>query len=50
MRTRKVLIVGGGSSGWMAAAYLEAALRNDPRGKVEITLVESPNIPRIGVG
>jgi tryptophan halogenase len=45
-----VLIVGGGSSGWMAAAYLEASLRNDPRGKVEITLVESPDIPRIGVG
>ena len=50
MRSRKVLIVGGGSSGWMAAAYLEASLRNDPRGKVEITLVESPDIPRIGVG
>lgn len=50
MRSRKVLIVGGGSSGWMAAAYLEASLRNDPRGKVEITVVESPDIPRIGVG
>ena len=50
MRKRRILIVGGGSSGWMAAAYLEAALRNDPRGQVDITLVESPNIPRIGVG
>ncbi len=50
MRMRRVLIVGGGSSGWMTAAYLEAALRNDPRAKVEITLIESPNIPRIGVG
>lgn len=50
MRRRRVLIVGGGSSGWMAAAYLEAALRNDPRAKVEITLIESPDIPRIGVG
>lgn len=45
-----MLIVGGGSAGWMAAAYLEAALRDDPRGKVEITLVESPDVPRIGVG
>jgi len=45
-----VLIVGGGSAGWIAAAYLEAALRNDPRAKVQITLVESPDIPRIGVG
>jgi tryptophan halogenase len=50
MRRRRVLIVGGGSSGWIAAAYLEAALRNDPRAKVEITLIESPDIPRIGVG
>lgn len=50
MSKRSVLIVGGGSSGWMAAAYLEAALRDDPRAKVDITLVESPNIPRIGVG
>ena len=50
MRTRKVLIVGGGSAGWIAAAYLEAALRDDPRARVEITLVESPDIPRIGVG
>ncbi|HEX7082271.1 MAG TPA: tryptophan halogenase family protein [Gammaproteobacteria bacterium] len=50
MKSRSVLIVGGGSSGWIAAAYLEAALRDDPRGRVEITLVESADIPRIGVG
>lgn len=50
MTSRSVLIVGGGSSGWMTAAYLEAALRNNPRAKVEITLIESPDIPRIGVG
>jgi tryptophan 7-halogenase len=48
--SRSVLIVGGGSAGWIAAAYLEAALRGDPRGRVAITLVESPDIPRIGVG
>ena len=50
MRNKSVLIVGGGSAGWIAAAYLEAALRDDPRGKVDITLIESPDIPRIGVG
>ena len=50
MRSRKVLIVGGGSAGWITAAYLEAALRDDPRAKVEIKVVESPSIPRIGVG
>ncbi len=50
MKSRSVLIVGGGSSGWMTAAYLEAALRDDPRGNVQITLIESPEVPRIGVG
>jgi tryptophan halogenase len=47
---KKVLIVGGGSAGWMAAAYLEAALRDNGRQPIEITLVESPDVPRIGVG
>ena len=50
MRTRRVLIVGGGSAGWMAAAYLEAALRNNGRARVEIGVIESPDVPRIGVG
>jgi tryptophan 6-halogenase len=42
---RRVVIVGGGSSGWMTAAYLSKALSN-----VDITLVESPVVPIIGVG
>jgi len=50
MVSRKLVIVGGGSSGWMAAAYLQAALAKNPRGDVEITLIESPDIPRISVG
>jgi len=47
---KKVLIVGGGSAGWMAAAYLEAALRDNGQRPIEISLVESPDVPRIGVG
>ena len=39
-----ILIVGGGSAGWMAASYLAT------QTKCKITLVESPNIPIIGVG
>lgn len=50
MVKRKMVIVGGGSAGWMAAAYLQAALAKNPRGDVEITLIESPDIPRISVG
>ncbi len=46
----RLLIVGGGSAGWMAAAYLNAALRDNGQREVEITLIESPDTPRIGVG
>lgn len=42
----RVVIVGGGSAGWMTAAYLSKAL---DRG-VDLQLVESPNIHSIGVG
>ena len=45
-RIRSVLIVGGGSSGWMAAAYLATSLSRD----VKVTLVESDAIGIIGVG
>ena len=50
MKTKKVLIVGGGSAGWIAAAYLNAALNRGDRKRVDISLVESPDVDRIGVG
>ena len=50
MTPRKILIVGGGSSGWMAAAYLDAVLNRDGRKLADISLIESPDVPRIGVG
>lgn len=43
---RTVLVVGGGTAGWMTAAYLSKAFG----GSIEITLVEAPTIPKIGVG
>jgi tryptophan halogenase len=48
---RKITIVGGGSAGWLAASFLNRFLKaKDARQSVEITLIESPNIPIIGVG
>jgi tryptophan halogenase len=48
---RRVVIVGGGSAGWIMAAYLNGALNNRGRNKtVDITVVESPDVPRISVG
>ena len=50
MTPRKILIVGGGSAGWMTAAHLNAALNRDGREVADISLIESPDVPRIGVG
>jgi tryptophan halogenase len=44
---KRILIVGGGTSGWIAAAYLNKFL--DP-SRCAITLLESPAIGTIGVG
>ena len=45
MKVNKICIVGGGTAGWMTAATF-SHLNPDK----EITLIESPNVPTIGVG
>ena len=46
----RIVIVGGGTAGWLAACLVAA--RADPAASdpVRVTLVESPDIPTIGVG
>ena len=48
--TRDVLIVGGGTAGWITAGYLASVLGIRGGKGVGITLVESPEIGIIGVG
>lgn len=43
--THRVVIVGGGTAGWLAACLLAAK-----RPRLSVTLVEAPDIPTIGVG
>ena len=50
MRRKQVLIVGGGSAGWTTAAYLNASLNAGNQKLVDVSLIESPDVPRIGVG
>jgi tryptophan 7-halogenase len=50
MNKRRILIVGGGTAGWLTAAYLAKALRLPERSHLEITVLESPDISSVGVG
>ena len=50
MGRRSILIVGGGTAGWLTAANLARALAAGEGGALSITLVESPEVGTIGVG
>jgi tryptophan halogenase len=44
---RRIVIVGGGSAGWLTAGLIAAEHQGS---SVQVTLIESPDIPAIGVG
>ena len=48
--TRKVVIVGGGSAGWITAARMAARCRSAGADAVSVILVESATVETIGVG
>lgn len=46
-KTYKIVIVGGGTAGWFAAAaFSKIQIFNN----IEVVVIEAPNVPRIGVG
>jgi flavin-dependent dehydrogenase len=50
MTGNRIVIVGGGTAGWLTAAYLAKRLGADRPGGARITLIEAPDIATIGVG
>jgi glycine/D-amino acid oxidase-like deaminating enzyme len=49
---QKIVIVGGGSAGWLTAGVIAAEHRIDAQAEqpFELVLIESPDVPTIGVG
>ena len=50
VQVKKIIIVGGGTAGWITAGILAAEHAQHSNASVEITLIESPDILPIGVG
>ncbi len=47
---KDILIVGGGTAGWLTAAVIAAHHKSDDGSGVRVALVESSDIPTVGVG
>ncbi|XPF94557.1 tryptophan halogenase family protein [Colwellia sp. RE-S-Sl-9] len=47
---KNIVIVGGGTAGWITAGILASTLKKEVDSGFSITLIESPDIPIVGVG
>ncbi|HOY22359.1 MAG TPA: tryptophan 7-halogenase [Cellvibrio sp.] len=47
---KKIVIVGGGSAGWLTAGIIAADHVVNKEMGIEVILIESPDIPTVGVG
>lgn len=46
----EIVIVGGGTAGWLAACRIAARVATSGQAGLSVTLIESPDVPTIGVG
>lgn len=49
-QVKNVVVVGGGTAGWLTAANLAKKFGSTNNQAIQVTLVESPDIPTVGVG
>lgn len=49
-RVNRIVVVGGGTAGWLAACRIAAAADPAAAEPLSVTLIESPDLPIIGVG
>lgn len=47
---RNIIVVGGGTAGWLAASLIAARADRAAADPIRVTLIESPDVPTIGVG
>lgn len=47
---KSIVIVGGGTAGWITAGVIASTLKKSAGSNYSVTLVESPDIPNVGVG
>lgn len=47
---KKIVIVGGGSAGWLTAGVIAAEHKANLKSGIQVSLIESPDVPTVGVG
>jgi len=47
---KKIVIVGGGTAGWLAASHIAMRLKPHLNKSYSVVLIDSPDIPTVGVG
>ena len=50
IEVKHIVILGGGSAGWLTAGVIAAEHHANTPDGIKITLIESPDVPTIGVG